>query len=508
MHNVVQSRERPLFGTPVRLVFAMILVFGGSFAAFQLIRDGFYPLASILIAIVVFLVLIIIKKSLTPWRWLATGVILAVFFTVFPIFYTVYLSFTTMSGGHLLTKQQAISRIVDQKYTPDDAENYSWTAYGGPNNWTLLLTDQNDNQFLARPGKALVPFASGEAPEAIDGAKKLDEIDLMQNLQALSNLDFGLSPETIKIQTLGNAVLQKSQYRYDAEHDSIQDLANAEVYKPVHGTFTAESGATLIPGFIVSAGFSNYSQFLGNDGYRKPMIEIIIWNIMFSLLSVFFSFVIGLTIALLFENLKGKRIIRALLIIPYPIPVLVSIMVWRALLNERMGLVTSFLTAIFGSAPLFFTDAAWTRFAVILINVYLSYPYFFIICSGALKSIPRDLYEAADMDGAGPFQVLKGITLPMLLRILMPLLIASFCFNFNNFTIIWGFNAGLPAMADSIVPMGHTDLLISFIYRLGFSNSNAADYGFSAAITVLLFIFVGLMVFFQTLNTRTIKEAD
>ena len=149
----------------------------------------------------------------------------------------------------------------------------------------------------------------------------------------------------------------------------------------------------------------------------------------------------------------------------------------------------------------------WTRFAVILINVYLSYPYFYIICSGALKSIPRDLYEAADIDGAGPFQVLQNITLPMLLRILMPLLIASFCFNFNNFTIIWGFNAGLPAMADSIVPMGHSDLLISFVYRLGFGTANAADYGFSAAITVLLFIFVGLMVFFQTLNTKTIKEA-
>jgi ABC-type sugar transport system permease subunit len=171
-----------------------------------------------------------------------------------------------------------------------------------------------------------------------------------------------------------------------------------------------------------------------------------------------------------------------------------------------MGPITQVLNSLFGTAPHFFTDTGWTRFAVILINVYLSYPYFFVLCSGALKSIPSDLYEAAEIDGASPWQAFRAITLPMLLRILMPLLIASFSFNFNNFTIIWGFNAGLPAMADTVVPMGHTDLLISFIYRLGFSQASVADYSFSAAITVLLFLLVGLFVFLQTRNTQSIKE--
>jgi ABC-type sugar transport system permease subunit len=196
-----------------------------------------------------------------------------------------------------------------------------------------------------------------------------------------------------------------------------------------------------------------------------------------------------------------------LLIVPYPIPVLVSIMVWRGLLNENMGLVTTVISNIFGYSPKFFTDLNWTRFALILINVYLSYPYFYVLSSGALKAIPKDLFEAASIDGASPFLVVRRIILPLVMRILAPLVIASFCFNFNNFTLVWGFNAGLPAMADTAVPMGYSDLLISFIYRLGFSSSNAADYGFSAAITVMLFILVALMVFFQTLNTKTIKES-
>jgi ABC-type sugar transport system permease subunit len=234
---------------------------------------------------------------------------------------------------------------------------------------------------------------------------------------------------------------------------------------------------------------------------------MLIWNICFSLFSVLLSFALGLMIALLFENLKYKRLIRTLLIVPYPIPVLVSIMVWRALLNENMGLVTTVIASLFGFTPRFFADVNLTRFALIMINVYLSYPYFYVLASGALKSIPTELFEAASIDGAGSFTVTRKIVLPMLMRILAPLIIASFCFNFNNFTLVWGFNAGLPAMADTAVPMGYTDLLISFIYRLGFSSSNAADYGFSAAITVLLFILVALMVFFQIRNTKTIREA-
>jgi maltose/maltodextrin transport system permease protein len=129
-----------------------------------------------------------------------------------------------------------------------------------------------------------------------------------------------------------------------------------------------------------------------------------------------------------------------------------------------------------------------------------------MLTQGALKSIPGELFEAAAIDGAGSFTVFKKITLPMVMRILAPMVISSFTMNFNNFTIIWGFNAGLPAMADTIVPMGYTDLLISFIYRLGFSSSNAADYGFSAAITVLLFVLVAIMTFFQSINTKAISE--
>lgn len=509
MDTVSPSSHRPL-ATVLRFAGAAALTFGGAFATVHLIQDGFVPLAAMVTATVAFLVLIILKKSLSPWRWLATGIVLAVLFTVFPIFYTVYLSFTNMGSGHLLTKQQAITRLTAEEYVPDGSPSYAWEAYKGTDgSWELLLVDGDGNASVATPGQAARPFTlAGDPPATLDGRRLLDAVEKVQAVQALSTVEFGAAPQAVKVLDLGTAAAARPKYQYDAAHDTMTDLSTGTTYAAVRGTFTSSDGQKLVPGFIVGTGADNYARFLGNEGYFKPLAGMIVWNLAFSLLSVLISFAIGMVIALLFDDLPGKRFIRALLIIPYPVPVLVSLMVWRGLLNENMGLVTNFLTSIFGSAPAFFTDPTWARFAVILINVYLSYPYFFVLASGAMRSISKDLYEAAEIDGASRWVVLRTITMPLILRILMPLLIASFSFNFNNFTIIWGYNAGLPAMADTIVPMGETDLLISFIYRLGFSSSNAADYGFSAAITVILFLFVGLMVYFQTRNARSIKEAN
>ena len=158
-----------------------------------------------------------------------------------------------------------------------------------------------------------------------------------------------------------------------------------------------------------------------------------------------------------------------------------------------------------GAAP----DTAFRPdLAVVMVNVWLSYPYFYVISAGAIRSIPVDIYDAALVDGASGWKKLQYITLPLLLRILMPLLIASFTFNFNNFNVIYIFNFGNPPMANTVVPMGHTDILISFVYRLAFVTSNVTNYGLAAAITVMLFILVSVMVIIQMRFTRMFREAD
>ncbi|MBN2617633.1 MAG: ABC transporter permease subunit, partial [Spirochaetales bacterium] len=340
----------------------------------------------------------------------------------------------------------------------------------------------------------------------IQGFDKMLKKDVISLIDKFSKFEFVSFGKVIQIQSISTAKELKQKYTFDQENDVIIDNETGVNFTPVNGTFTSSTGEELIPGFKVNIGLTNYKRFITNKGYRKPTASIIVWNLAFSFFSVTISFFLGLLIALVFDKLPGRGIIRTLLIIPYPIPVLVSITVWKGLLNESMGLITNVLQNIFGASPQFFSDKNWARIALVLINVYLSYPYFYILASGAIRSIPGDILEAAEIDGANNFIKLKAIILPLILKILAPLLIASFSFNFNNFTLIWGFNAGLPAMADTIVPMGYTDLLISFVYRLGFSTANAANYGFAAAITVLLFLFVSAMVFLQIKSTNALKE--
>ncbi|MDR2574807.1 MAG: ABC transporter permease subunit [Treponema sp.] len=491
-----------------RIAGTSVFCFFGCYFMFRLFRDGFHAFGVFVGAATCFLTLVLLRKSLTAWRWLAAGLVMAVLFTVYPILYTVYLSYTNMSGGHLLTKAQVVHRISDQMYNPEDGGSWTLTVYKKGGDFMLLLYHQDDSSYSTiKPDGALEKRDFNEPPEKIDNYVKMSPAEVMQNLQALGKLEFGKPPLVVKVISLQEASVQLPLYTYNSAEDTFTDNRDGEIYRSVLGTYTSQSGKTLAPGYFTGIGWKNYTRFLSNSGYLKPIFGILVWNIAFSLFSVLISFGLGMMIALLFEDLKYRRLIRTLLIVPYPIPVLVSIMVWKGLLNENMGLVTTVITNIFGSSPKFFTDLNWTRFALILINVYLSYPYFYVLTSGALKAIPKDLFEAASIDGARPFTVVRRIVLPLVLRILSPLVIASFCFNFNNFTLVWGFNAGLPAMADTAVPMGYSDLLISFIYRLGFSSSNAADYGFSAAITVMLFILVALMVLFQTMNTKTIKEA-
>jgi len=490
----------------VKIAGTAVLFFFGCYLMFRLFRDGFTAFAIFIGAATCFITLVMLRNSLTPWRWLAAGLVMAVLFTVYPILYTVYLSYTNMSGGHLLTKAQVVTRLSDEMYNPDDGGSWAWTVYRKGKDYMLLL-QQDDNLSSIKPGGSLEARDFKEPPYKIDGYTMMEPAGIMQNFKELGQIEFGRPPFVVKILSMQEASVQLPLYTYNSAEDSFTDNRDNVVYKNVVGTYTSQSGKTLTPGFFTSIGWKNYSRFLTNKGYLKPIFGIFIWNIMFSLFSVLISFALGMLIALLFEDLKYKRLIRTLLIVPYPIPVLVSIMVWRGLLNENMGLVTTVVSNIFGSSPKFFTDLNWTRFALIMINVYLSYPYFYVLSSGALKAIPKELFEAAAIDGANPFVVVRKIILPLVMRILAPLVIASFCFNFNNFTLIWGFNSGLPAMADTAVPMGYSDLLISFIYRLGFGSSNAADYGFTAAITVMLFLLVALMVLFQTMNTKTIKES-
>ncbi len=505
-----------------KTTFSVHIAILGAFLAVMLwlitrfIADGLFPLASALSAIAVFLALVFMRRHFTPLRWLAIGISLALLFTMYPLLYTLYLSATNMGSGHLMSKQQAITRLETELYLAEGGQTYQWAAFQATDGASALwLIDSEGNGALAVPGQPLQTAPPGVGaldengfPTTLDGYERLPVNRTVPIISQLSAIDFGAAPATVRIRSLREAAALQPKYRYDAEQDAIIDQETGAAYRPVEGTFTSEAGDELPIGFIEFIGLRHFENFLGNAGFREPLLNMLLWNITFAFNSVFFSFVVGLVVTLLFENLPGKRLIRALLIIPWPIPVLISILIWRSMLMPDLGFVEPILESIFGSSPSWFQNPFWTRFAVVMINVWLSYPYFYVISAGAIRSIPGEIYDAAVVDGANGWSKLYHITLPLLLRIVMPLLIASFTFNFNNFNVIYIFNYGNPPMANTIVPMGHTDILISFVYRLAFVTSNVTNYGLAAAITVMLFVLVATLVIFQMRFTNVFKEAE
>ena len=155
------------------------------------------------------------------------------------------------------------------------------------------------------------------------------------------------------------------------------------------------------------------------------------------------------------------------------------------------------------AGPDWFTNPIYAKVMILLVNAWLGYPYMMILCMGLLKSIPDDLYEASAMDGAGPWTNFRNITFPLLIKPLTPLLIASFAFNFNNFVLIQLLTNGGPDMIDTTeVPAGHTDLLVSFTYRIAFEGGKGNDYGLAAAIATLIFLLVGAIALLQLKLTK------
>ena len=141
-----------------------------------------------------------------------------------------------------------------------------------------------------------------------------------------------------------------------------------------------------------------------------------------------------------------------------------------------------------------------------MVNLWLGFPYFYLISSGALQAIPSELLEAASIDGANPRQIFRRITLPLLLQILSPLLIASFAFNFNNFNLIYLLTGGGPRAELDGELAGATDILISFTYKIAFGNASVQDLGLASAISLVIFILVGSISLYGLRKSKVLES--
>ncbi len=247
-------------------------------------------------------------------------------------------------------------------------------------------------------------------------------------------------------------------------------------------------------GYTAWVGLENFLRIFTDKRISGPFMNIFVWTIMWSLFSVLLSFLIGLVFALALNNerLRGRNVYRTLLIIPWAVPYFISVLTWKnGILNETYGILNKIILPFLGLDPVkWFNDQYWAKLACIIVNTWLTFPYMMTISLGALQSIPDELYEVAAIDGAGKWQNFRHITFPLLLTVVAPLLISSFAFTFNNFTLIYLLNSGGPPMVGATTPAGHTDILISYVYKLAFEG-RGQEFGFASAISVIIFVLVG-----------------
>ncbi|ADC48534.1 MULTISPECIES: carbohydrate ABC transporter permease [Alkalihalophilus] len=252
-------------------------------------------------------------------------------------------------------------------------------------------------------------------------------------------------------------------------------------------------------------GFKNFIDLVTVPIWRDTFFSVLSWTLVWTFVATTLQIALALFLALLVNDprVKGKKFIRTILILPWAVPGFVTILIFSAMFNDNFGTINrDIIIPLFGGDGIpWMSDPFWAKTALIMIQVWLGFPFVFALFTGVLTSISSDWYEAADMDGANRLQKFRFITLPHVLFATAPLLIMQYSFNFNNFNIIYLFNQGGPAVRGQNA--GGTDILISWVYGLTFETK---QYGMAAAISIIIGIMVAGFAFFQFRRSRSFKE--
>ncbi|WP_354623535.1 maltose ABC transporter permease MalF [Psychromonas sp. MME2] len=460
-------------------------------------------------------VVVFARQDTYAHRYVYPGIAAMFLFIIFPLMYTVGIAFTNYSGANQLTFERVESQFLAQTYEKPGT-SYKFDVY--------ILDDEKIQLYLSKGEDVFVtaPLTLSSVEENVNlkvaGDERVGELAkvrfLVQNRSNLSKLKlYTIDEKVLSMQGLRKFSEVVPLYAAADDQGTLINQVDGTTIKPnfevgnyqgvdANGNF---SGQLLTPGFVVNNGWDNFARIFLDKGIQGPFLQIFIWTIIFAGGSVFFTLAVGLVLATVvqWDELKGKAIYRMLLILPYAVPAFISILIFKGLFNQSFGEINGLLNAIFGVQLKWFTEPYLAKAMLLIVNTWLGYPYVMILCMGLLKSIPSDLYEASAIDGAGPLDNFFKITFPLIIKPLTPLLIASFAFNFNNFVLIQLLTNGTPDIIGSSTPAGHTDLLVSYTYRIAFEGGGGQDFGLASAIATIIFLMVAVLAF---INLRASKK--
>ncbi|KJK57948.1 ABC transporter permease [Saccharothrix sp. ST-888] len=257
-------------------------------------------------------------------------------------------------------------------------------------------------------------------------------------------------------------------------------------------------GVNHIPDSFDFVGLHNYADVLWGPGSYDRFWSHLIWTVLWTVLCVTLHYSLGLGLAMLLnQKLRGRTTYRMLLILPWAVPTFVTVFSWRLMLSDS-GVVNSALGFLHLPQPSWLSDPLASKAAAVIVNTWCGVPFMMVSLLGGLQSIPAELYEAAEMDGATPWQRFRYVTLPGLRTVSSTVVLLGVIWTFNQFAIIF-----------LLLGNGSPDaqILVTWAYRLGFGQQPRA-YAESATYGVLLLsILVVFTSFYRRWQVRTEENA-
>lgn len=236
-----------------------------------------------------------------------------------------------------------------------------------------------------------------------------------------------------------------------------------------------------------------HAPYLGDLDFKWVLGFNLVWTIA----NLVFHVSLGVALALLLnmEGLKGTKIYRAALILPWAVPVYVTALVWRNMFDAQSGAINLLLKSL-NIPGVEWMSAFPTAFAAVLLtNIWLGFPFMMMVASGGLAAIPKDYYEAASLDGASPWRQFWTITVPMLKPTMVPAITLGAVWTFNNFNVIYFVSKGDPE--------GKTEILVTQAYKL---IDPMGLYGVAAAFAILIFVILLTITGLNMKLTKTMEE--
>lgn len=229
--------------------------------------------------------------------------------------------------------------------------------------------------------------------------------------------------------------------------------------------------------------------------FKEPRFwEILLKTFVWTGVNVVFHVGIGVMLAVLLHQkfVRGKAAWRVLLILPWALPQYITALTWRGMFNAEYGAVNLIITKYMNlQAVEWLTSPTEAFLAAILTNVWLGFPFMMVIALGGLQSIPGELYEAADVDGASAWRKFRTITVPLLKPVMIPAITLGVVWTFNNINVVW-------LVSNGGEPNDQTHILVSYVYEAAFSMYR---FGWAAALSMVIFFI--LFTFTQVFLKRT-----